>query len=81
MLDRLRCNRLCIFLVKIEEMAGRGLHLHPRSACFTNCSLTPFGNKMQITVEANVARGYIDKENILVSMNLHWESFDQLCKS
>ena len=47
----------------------------------THCLLMPFETHRQITVEANVAGGYIDTGNINVSMNLPWMLSDQLCKS
>ena len=39
-------------------------------ACLTHCPLKLFGTHIQKTVEANVAGGYIDIENILVLINL-----------
>ena len=47
----------------------------------THCLLVPFGTHRQITVEANVAGGYINTENILILKNLQWMLSDQLCKS
>ena len=47
----------------------------------THCLLMPFETHRQITVEANVAGGYIDTGNINVSINLAWMLYDQLCKS
>ena len=47
----------------------------------THCLLMPFETHRQITVEANVAGGYIDTGNINVSINLLWMLSDQLCKS
>ena len=47
----------------------------------THCLLMPFETHRQITVEANVAGGYIDTGNINVSINLPWMLSDQLCKS
>ena len=47
----------------------------------THCLLMPFETHRQITVEANVAEGYIDTGNINVSINLPWMLSDQLCKS
>ena len=47
----------------------------------THCLLMPFESHRQITVEANVAGGYIDTGNINVSINLPWMLSDQLCKS
>ena len=44
----------------------------------THCPLKPFGTYIQIPVGANVARGYIDTENIIVSTNLQWKLSDQL---
>ena len=41
----------------------------------------PFETHRQITVEANVAGGYIDTGNINVSINLPWMLSDQLCLS
>ena len=38
----------------------------------TQCLLMPFETHRQITVEANVAGGYIDTGNINVSINLPW---------
>ena len=51
------------------------------SLWLTHCLLMPFETHRQITVEANVAGGYIDTGNINVSINLPWMLSDQLCKS
>ena len=52
------------------------------STCtLTHCLLMPFETHRQITVEANVAGGYIDTGNINVSINMPWMLSDQLCKS
>ena len=40
-----------------------------------------FGTHIQITMEANVARGHIDAGNILVATNLQWKLSDQLRRS
>ena len=47
----------------------------------THCPLKPYGTDIQISVEANVARGYVDTEHVLVSTHLQWMLFDQPCKS
>ena len=47
----------------------------------THCLLMPFETHRQITVDTNVAGGYIDTGNINVSINLPWMLSDQLCKS
>ena len=52
-----------------------------KKCVLTHCLLMPFETHRQITVEANVAGGYIDTGNINVSINLPWMLSDQLCKS
>ena len=57
---------------------GRPVYIALR---LTHCPLMPFGAHIQITVEANVARGYKDTENILVLINLQYMLSDQIYKS
>ena len=64
--------------LRSEEMKSENIII---LCILTHCLLMPFETHRQITVEANVAGGYIDTGNINVSINLQWMLSNQLCKS